>query len=124
MRKLTFVALVLVLGFVTVQNASAQKVIKLNQVEGEFTTKHLDLKPGDYIFKVTNKGADKEVGFVLAPQENNGAAGEHIKEAYLQKTINKGETSESKVVTLKEGTYNYFCPLNPTPHYTITVSSK
>lgn len=97
------------------------KKVKLSQVEGEFTTKELTLKPGTYVFEVSNEGADKEVGFVIAPATEEGKAGEHIKAGYLAKTITKGETSSSGEVTLAKGTYKYFCPLNPTPEYTLVV---
>lgn len=102
--------------------AQEVQVVKLTQTEGEFTTTHLDLEAGQYIFEVSNQGVDKEVGFVIAPQEENGDAGEHIKEGYLAKTIKNGETAQSNIVELAAGTYTYFCPLNPTPQYTITVN--
>ena len=98
------------------------KVIKLTQVEGKFTKTQLNLKPGTYIFEVTNKKVDREVGLVVAGTTEEGKAGDHIKEGYLANTIKKGETARSQVVVLEEGTYKYFCPLNPTPEYTITVS--
>ena len=122
MKKLTFIlaALVLVASTALAQEEKPE-VIKLTQVEGKFTKGKLKLKPGTYIFEVTNKGVDREVGLVVA-NSDNGAAGEHIKEGYLANTIKKGETAQSQVVTLGEGEYKYFCPLNPTPEYTITVS--
>lgn len=100
--------------------AQETSVIKLDQVDGDFVVKNLTLSEGDYIFEITNQSVDHEVGFVLAPkgkteQEN------HIKNAYLTTTPNKGEKATSKTVTLTKGEYEYFCPLNPTPHYTITV---
>ncbi len=104
-------------GLAQKQNA---KVIKLDQTPGEFAISGLTLKPGKYIFEVENSGVDHEVGFVLVPVKN-GKEGEHIKAGYLSKAIKNGEKGRSKVVELKAGTYNYFCPLNPTPHYQIVV---
>lgn len=101
--------------------AQETKTIRLSQVEGAFTTKELTLKPGKYVFEVNNKAVDKEVGFVIAPATSEGKAGEHIKDGYLLKTVNKGETSSSNVVSLTKGTYKYFCPMNPTPEYTLVV---
>uniref|UniRef100_UPI0040474377 cupredoxin domain-containing protein n=2 Tax=Roseivirga sp. TaxID=1964215 RepID=UPI0040474377 len=98
-------------------------VIKLDQTPGKFEKEGLTLKPGKYIFEVTNVGIDHEVGFVITPVVN-GKEGEYVTESYLGKTIKNGEKSQSKVVELKAGTYNYFCPLNPTPHYKITVTDK
>ena len=115
----------LLLGLVAAGFAQDNKatVIKLDQTPGEFAVKGLTLTPGKYIFEVTNSGIDKEVGFVIAPV-NNGKEGEHIKAGYLAKTIKNGEKSSSKVVDLKPGVYNYFCPLNPTPHYQIVVKEQ
>lgn len=123
MKKVLY-SLTLVLSLALVNSAFAQKdakVVKLSQTEGEFNKKEITLKSGDYIFEVKNKSVEKPVGFVIAPATEDGKAGEHIKAGYLAKTVDKGETSQSKVVTLKPGTYKYFCPMNPTPEYTITV---
>ena len=125
MKKLVFNILILAL-FVTVSQANAQdnetEVVKLTQIEGKFTKEKLTLKPGKYIFEVKNKNVDKPVGLVVAPKTADGKAGVHIKEGYLSKTIEKGESARSQIVTLEPGTYTYFCPLNPTPEYTIVVS--
>lgn len=95
-------------------------VVELEQTEGAFTQKSLTLEPGTYVFKVANVGVDRDLGFVLAPQGKSDEA-HHIKEAYVTELIKKGATSSSKVVTLEKGTYEYFCPLNPTPKYTLVV---
>lgn len=89
------------------------KVVKLTQVDGKFTKTKLKLKPGKYIFEVTNKKVDREVGLVVANTTNDGKEGDHIKEGYLANTIKKGESARSQVVELGEGTYKYFCPLQP-----------
>ena len=117
-------SLVIALIFIAGTNAMAQesaKVVKLAQVEGKFTKEKLTLKPGSYIFEVKNKNVDKALGLVVAPANEDGSAGVHIKEGYLSKTVEKGESARSQVVTLEPGTYKYFCPLNPTPEYTIEV---
>ncbi len=120
MKRLVMIVGLLV-GFVALTQAQEDvTVIKLDQTPGKFEKEGLNLKPGKYIFEVTNVGVDHELGFVIAPV-TQGKEGDHIKAGYLGKTIKDGETSRSKVVVLEEGTYNYFCPLNPTPHYQITV---
>ncbi|MBO3698026.1 cupredoxin domain-containing protein [Roseivirga sp. E12] len=120
--KRSLMIIALLVGFVATGFAQKDeaKVIKLDQTPGKFTTEALTLKPGKYIFEVTNSGVDHEVGFVIAPV-TNGKEGDHIKAGYLPKAIKDGEKASSKVVELKAGTYNYFCPLNPTPHYQIIV---
>jgi len=45
----------------------------------------------------------------------------HIKNAYVTKAVATNKKSRSKKVTLKKGTYEYFCPLNPTPRYSLVV---
>ena len=96
----------------------AAKTIKLEQTKGEFNIQGLTLSQGTYVFEVANNGVDHEVGFVIAPKSNPD---KHIKTAYVQKMIKNGESSTSKEVKLEKGEYIYFCPLNPTPQYTITV---
>lgn len=100
--------------------AQSPKVITLEQTSGEFTVKELTVSPGDYVFQVVNNGIDHEVALVLAPEGKTEKA-DHIQEAYLKKTANKGETGTSNLVNLTPGTYVYFCPLNPTPQYKLIV---
>jgi hypothetical protein len=107
-------------AFSNVAQAQKVKTIKLEQTPGTFTQKELKLKPSKYIFKVSNKGVDYPVGFVVAPADKTDQAN-HIKEAYTSKTIKDGEVASSKEVTLEKGEYVYFCPLNPTPFYKIIV---
>lgn len=97
---------------------SKAKTISLEQTKGDFTIQGLTLDAGTYVFEIANNGVDHEVGFVLAPKSNPD---QHIKSAYVQETVKNGKTSTSKEVTLAKGEYIYFCPLNPTPKYTITV---
>lgn len=96
------------------------KHVSLEQTKGEFTVKELKLSEGTYIFDVTNTGVDHELGFVLAP-EGKPEPKNHIKNAYVQNKIATGKTESSKEVMLKKGRYIYFCPLNPTPQYTLIV---
>lgn len=114
--------LITVLALLFIGTAAAQeaKTVKLSQTTGKFEETTLTLAPGDYVFEVSNDDVDHAVGFVLVPK---GATEQkdHIKAAYLKKTIEEGETSTSSVVTLTPGEYEYFCPLNPTPHYTLLV---
>lgn len=119
MKKLAFITFVLVASLFSTK-AVAQKTIKLEQTEGAFTVQGLTLAEGSYIFEIANNGVDHEVGFVLAPKGKTDAAN-HIKEAYVTETVKNGKVSKSKIVNLKKGEYVYFCPLNPTPQYTVTV---
>ncbi|MDN5214017.1 cupredoxin domain-containing protein [Fulvivirgaceae bacterium BMA12] len=118
--KILGVVAALMISFATLAQDKVETV-KLEQTTGEFTTKTLKVKPGTYVFEVSNSNVDHEVGFVLAPKKANIEAKDHIQKAYLSKTINTGETASSQEVTLEKGEYVYFCPLNPTPQYTLIV---
>jgi hypothetical protein len=103
--------------------AQDAKVIKLTQVDGDFKdVKDLKLKAGEsYVFEVSNEGVDHSVGFVITPKGMTDQD-HHIQNAYVQKMIADGETSSSKEVVFEKGEYEFFCPMNPTPHYKITVN--
>ncbi|MGD1892371.1 MAG: cupredoxin domain-containing protein [Cyclobacteriaceae bacterium] len=120
MKRVLYI-IALVAGGLFSQNLMAQEVVKLDQATGEFTQLELTLKAGEtYVFEVTNSGVDHEVGFVVAPKGQTDQE-HHIPEAYLAKTITDGETASSQQVTLEKGEYVYFCPLNPTPQYSLIV---
>lgn len=98
------------------------EVINLEQVSGEFTNGDITLKAGTYSFEVTNNGVDHEVGLVVAPKKEDITPEDHLQNAYVSEVVKDGETKASKgEVTLEKGEYVFFCPLNPTPQYTITV---
>jgi uncharacterized cupredoxin-like copper-binding protein len=127
--KNTVTILTLFIGFSAAAQSPAHvptvdkeaKVIKLTQTPGEFNENDLKLEAGEpYIFAVTNKGVDHEVGFVVAPKGKTEQK-DHIKRAYVTKTVKKGDTQMSNEVILEAGEYVFFCPMNPTPHYSITV---
>lgn len=119
---LFLVAFTLVSGAQDKKMKSTVKTVDLEQTKGEFTQKTLTLSEGTYIFNVTNTNAAPEVGLVLIEAGKDGANEKnHIKEAYVSKMVKRGATESSKEVTLKKGTYNYFCPFNETPQYTLIV---
>jgi len=96
------------------------KTIVLEQTKGEFNVHGLVLSEGTYVFEVTNNGVDHAVGMAIAPAGKTDQAN-HIKEGYLTSTIEDGKTAQTGEVTLTAGEYVFFCPLNPTPYYTIIV---
>ncbi len=107
--------------FVGLSTLSAQtQTIQLTQTPGNFTKESIDLIAGDYQFDIINKGVQQEVGFVLVPKGKYEAT-DHIKEAYVKAPVGTDDHSLTNVVSLAPGEYEYFCPLNPTPKYTLTV---
>lgn len=119
--------LVIALAFTLNSNAQdnmkkAVKTIALEQTKGEFTQKGLTVSPGTYVFEVTNNHAAKEVGLVLVKKGKDASdAKNHIQTAYVTQVAKDGETQKTKATKLAKGEYVYFCPLNPTPQYTLTV---
>lgn len=98
------------------------KTVSFEQTKGEFTQKALTLSEGTYVFNVTNNNAAPEVGLVLIEDGKDGSKPEnHIANAYVSQMVKHGKTESSKEVTLKKGTYKYFCPFNKTPQYTLVV---
>lgn len=79
----------------------------------------LKLKPGKYVFRVTNKNVPYMLGFYL-----RGAG--VIDYATLPKVSGGGlnlGVSRDYEIELKPGSYVYSCPLNPTPDYRLEVSA-
>ena len=101
---------------------SKATVVSLEQTKGEFTQKEISLKEGDYIFEISNNNLGHQVGFVLVPKGKDASKPEnHISTAYVTKAVEDNTKEKSNVTTLTKGEYIYFCPLNPTPQYTLKV---
>ena len=98
-------------------------VVDLTQTPGQFTTESLTLAPGRYRFVVANDGVDHDLGFVIqrAEDKDGDLMATAVENSFTTAPIADGESQSTGVVTLTPGEYVYSCPLNPTPHYTITV---
>jgi hypothetical protein len=80
------------------------------------SVKALRLKPGKYVFRVTNKNVPYELGFWLR--------GQGLKRFILPSVTGAGlapGVPKDYIVELKPGKYVYSCPLNPTPDYPVIV---
>lgn len=111
----------------TEETVEEVEVIKLEQTEGAFTTESLSLKADqEYSFEITNN-AGRQAAFVLVKAEDAEKAKEDfmsvaIGDAALAGLLEDGETGTSTgTVKLEKGEYVYFCPVNETPQYTLTV---
>ena len=123
-KVISILVIALVFSFnSTAHDAMASvKTISLEQTKGEFVQKALTVSEGTYVFEVSNNHAAKEVGLVLVPKGKDASKAEnHIKTAYVTAVAKDGETQKTNATTLAKGEYVYFCPLNPTPQYTLTV---
>jgi len=121
MKKLQIITLaVLFFGF-NFLTAQVNQV-NLEQKKGMFTQESVMLAAGDYQFNISNNDVGHDVGFVLVPKGMYDAD-KHIKEAYVTSPVPTGMTKSSNVVSLSPGEYEYFCPMNPTPKYTLVVKA-
>ncbi len=77
----------------------------------------LKLKPGNYIFRVTNKNVPYELGFWL---RGDGLVDRATLPSVSGGGLTTGATKDYEI-TLKPGEYVYSCPLNPTPDYRLVV---
>ena len=100
------------------QNADDCKQINSETIAlRESNFKALNLKPGKYVFCVTNSDVLYPLGFYLR--------GKGVKKVSLPKVSGGGlteGTTKDYEVNLVVGEYLYSCPLNPTPDYPIVVN--
>jgi hypothetical protein len=80
-------------------------------------SKALKLKPGKYVFRVTNKNVPYDLGFWLRGASLIGRA--TLPSASGGGLITGG--TKDYEIELVEGEYVYSCPLNPTPDYRLVV---
>lgn len=85
----------------------------------------LTLKPGEYIFRVTNENVPYELGFWLRHHDYNFANPLHklTKTSVSGGGLEIGQTQDYHV-TLTPGEYLYSCPLNTTPDYRLVVTGS
>lgn len=79
--------------------------------------KTIVLKPGAYIFRVTNKNVPYELGFWL---RGDGLVARATLPSVSGGGLTQGKTQDY-AIELKPGEYVYSCPLNPTPDYKLVV---
>lgn len=79
--------------------------------------KVLVLKPGRYVFRVTNVNVPYELGFYLRARERSLIP---FKPRVSGDSLHMGETQDYPI-ELSTGEYVYSCPYNPTPNYQLVV---
>ena len=86
------------------------------------SAKVITLKPGKYIFRVSNKNVPYELGFWLRELDYNWKNPLHklSKISVSGGGLHRGMSHDYEV-ELTAGEYLYSCPLNPTPDYRLVV---
>ena len=110
-------------GYKTTKKADCESLNKKTGAERVANAEVLRLKPGDYVFRVTNRNVPYELGFWLRSKGYDWRNPLHklTKTSVSGGGLRKGKSQDYEV-TLKAGEYVYSCPLNTTPDYRLVVT--
>lgn len=104
-------------GFKSLKAADCEAINARTGKQRLAEAKALELKPGKYVFRVTNKNVGYELGFWLR--------GESLLDRARLPSVSGGGLATGKTqdyeIDLKPGSYVFSCPLNPTPDYKLVV---
>lgn len=104
-------------GFKSSRGADCEAINAKTGKQRLAESKTIELKPGKYVFRVSNKNVPYELGFWLR--------GASLKDRALLPSVSGGGLATGKTqdyaIELKPGNYVYSCPLNPTPDYKLVV---
>jgi hypothetical protein len=106
-------------GFKTTRKEDCEAINEKSGEQRLADAKAMQLKPGKYIFRVSNKNVPYMLGFYL---RGDGV----FNYATLPRVSGGGLAlgkSRDYAIELKPGSYVYSCPLNPTPDYRLEVSA-
>ena len=104
-------------GYTTTGKADCEAINAQTGDKRLAEAKVLRLKPGKYVFRVTNENVPYGLGFWL---RGEGLVGRATLPSVPGGGLTEGATKDY-VIELTEGEYLYSCPLNPTPDYKIVV---
>lgn len=104
-------------GFETRGKADCERINAETGAERLAEAKVLTLKPGTYVFRVTNKNVPYDLGFWI---RGDGLLARATLPSVSGGGLSTGATRDY-TITLKPGDYVYSCPLNPTPDYKLVV---
>lgn len=109
-------------GFTSTKKADCDAINASTGEDRLAEAKVIELKPGRYIFRVTNKNVPYELGFWLRESDYSWLNPVH---KLTKLSVSGGGmtigTTQDYEVELSEGDYLYSCPLNPTPDYRLVV---
>jgi len=104
-------------GYTTTKKADCDAINARTGEERVASSEPLVLKPGAYIFRVTNKNVPYELGFWL---RGDGLIDRLRLPSVSGGGLMTGETEDYEI-DLTPGEYVYSCPLNTTPDYKLVV---
>jgi len=104
-------------GYASTKKADCETINAKSGADRLAKSQTLKLKPGKYIFRVTNKNVPYDLGFYL---RGAGLVSRATLPSVSGGGLKPGVTKDYEI-TLKSGEYVYSCPLNPTPDYKIVV---
>ncbi len=109
-------------GFTTTRKADCDAINAATGAARLAEAKVLELAPGRYVFRVTNKNVPYDLGFWLREHDYDWRNPIHklTKISVSGGGLGLGETKDYEV-ELEPGEYLYSCPLNPTPDYRLMV---
>ncbi len=107
-------------GYSSTKKADCDRINEKTAEERLAAAKSMELKPGKYIFRVTNVNVEYPLGFYLR--------GESIIDKVRLPKVSGGGlalgVTKDYEIDLEEGEYVYSCPLNSTPDYKLVVSNS
>lgn len=104
-------------NFKSAAKADCEAINAKTGAERSASAKTIELEPGKYVFRVTNRNVPYELGFWL---RGDGLAGRVTLPSVSGGGLTTGKTQDYEI-ELKPGSYVYSCPLNPTPDYKLVV---
>ena len=104
-------------GFTSTAKADCEAINAQTGTERLAEAETLQLKPGKYVFRVTNENVPYELGFWL---RGSGLVNHATLPSVSGDGLLEGATQEYEI-ELTAGEYVFSCPLNPTPDYKIVV---
>jgi hypothetical protein len=107
-------------GFEARSRAECEEINARTASERLAATKPIKLRPGRYIFRVTNRNVPYELGFWL---RGAGTLDRLSLPSVSGKGLTTGETRDFEVL-LERGEYVYSSPSNPTPDYRLVVRPR
>ncbi len=109
-------------GYTTTGKADCEAINAATGADRVAAAKVLELAPGKYIFRVTNKNVPYPLGFWLREADYDWRNPLHklTKTSVSGGGLGTGQTKDY-AVDLEPGEYVYSCPLNTTPDYRLVV---